>query len=115
MGKDGRMEGWKDGRVGRLEAGYAALRGRLSEPQNERSESERGGSKAWNWRLALGERSESLSGEAPQAWNRGTALCERSESLSGEAPQAWNRGTALGERSESLSGEAPAALLRRGC
>jgi hypothetical protein len=29
--------------------------------------SERGGSKAWNWGTVLGERSESLSGEAPVA------------------------------------------------
>jgi len=41
--KGGRVEGWKDGRVGRLKAAYAALRGRLSQRQNERSEGEGGG------------------------------------------------------------------------
>jgi len=65
----------------------------LNQRQNERSEGERGGSKAWNSGTVLGERSESLSGEAPLAYASGggdasQGHTERSE-IEGEAPLAY--------------------------
>ena len=65
--KDGRVEGWKDGRMRRLEGADAAGGGAYASGNTDRSE----GAGKLCQRSLVGERSESLSGEAPPAYAGG--------------------------------------------